>query len=97
MTASRPRRHRDRLGEAVRLEDGSFRGAALNVAAAPVRPRPRRRGDRQRGDLAGSRAGSGLHFSDRGRVQLKNIADPIHILTGVLGARRATPNRWVRA
>lgn len=67
-------------GEAVLLEDGSFRGAALNVAA-------RLCGRAHGGDVIVSEATyrlagrmEGLTFSDRGRVHLKNIADPIHIL-----------------
>ena len=67
-------------GEAVELNDGSFRGAALNVAA--------RLCGRARGGevivtqstcrLAGHLAG--LQYTDQGRVHLKNIPDPIHIV-----------------
>lgn len=67
-------------GEAVRLEDGSYRGAALNVAA---RLCARAHG----GDVVITEATSrlagrlaGLQYSDRGRVHLKNIPEPIHIL-----------------
>jgi class 3 adenylate cyclase len=66
-------------GEAVRLEDGSFRGAALNVAA-------RLCGRAHGGEVLVSDATirlagrlGGLHYSDRGRVRLKNIPDPIHV------------------
>jgi class 3 adenylate cyclase len=65
-------------GEAVRLEDGSFRGAALNVAA-------RLCGRAHGGEVLVSEATvrlagrlEGLHYSDRGRVRLKNIPDAIH-------------------
>ena len=66
-------------GEAVQLGDGSFRGSALNVAA-------RLCGRASGGEVIISEATSrlagrlnGLHYSDGGRVRLKNIADPIHI------------------
>jgi class 3 adenylate cyclase len=81
-------------GEAVRLEDGSFRGAALNVAA-------RLCGRASGGEVIISEATSrlagrlgGLHYSDGGRVRLKNIADPIHIykVYSELDARPAS--RW---
>jgi class 3 adenylate cyclase len=82
-------------GEAVKLEDGSFRGAALNVAS---RLCSRAHG----GDVLISGATSrlagrlaGLEYSDRGRVHLKNIPDSIHILQ-VYSQRDARPtNRWV--
>jgi class 3 adenylate cyclase len=67
-------------GEAVQLEDGSFRGAALNVAA---RLCARAHGGEVVMTEATSRlAGrlAGLQYSDRGRVHLKNIPEPIHIL-----------------
>jgi class 3 adenylate cyclase len=84
-------------GEAVQLEDGSFRGAALNVAA-------RLCGRASGGEviisdstqrLAG-RLG-GLHYSDGGRVRLKNIPDPIHIykVYSELDAQPRPSNRWV--
>jgi class 3 adenylate cyclase len=83
-------------GEAVSLEDGGFRGAALNVAA-------RLCGRAHGGEVIVSEATyrlagrmEGLTFSDRGRVHLKNIADPIHILQvyNEFDAE-AAPNRWV--
>jgi class 3 adenylate cyclase len=81
-------------GEAVQLEDGSFRGAALNVAA-------RLCGRASGGEVLISDSTSrlagrlgGLHYSDGGRVRLKNIPDPIHIykVYSELDARPA--NRW---
>lgn len=82
-------------GEAVQLEDGSFRGAALNVAS-------RLCGRAHGGEVIVSEATSrlagrlaGLEYSDRGRVHLKNIPDPIHIFQ-VYSERDARPaNRWV--
>jgi class 3 adenylate cyclase len=81
-------------GEAVRLADGSFRGAALNVAA-------RLCGRAHGGEVLISEATSrmagrlsGLHYSDRGRVRLKNIAEPVHVMKvySELDARPTT--RW---
>jgi class 3 adenylate cyclase len=81
-------------GEAVALEDGSFRGAALNVAA-------RLCGRAHGGEVIVTEATyrlagrmEGLTFSDRGRVHLKNISDPIHILQ-VYSEQDAPSNRWV--
>jgi class 3 adenylate cyclase len=67
-------------GEAVHLPDGSFRGSALNVAA-------RLCGRAHGGEVVVTEATSrlagrleGLQYSDRGRVHLKNIEVPVHIL-----------------
>ena len=82
-------------GEAVELEDGTFRGSALNVAA-------RLCGRASGGEVIISAATSrlagrlaGLHYSDGGRVRLKNIAEPVHIhkVYSELDARPT--NRWV--
>ncbi|HEY7705779.1 MAG TPA: adenylate/guanylate cyclase domain-containing protein [Gaiellaceae bacterium] len=82
-------------GEAVQLEDGSFRGSALNVAA-------RLCGRASGGEVIISDSTSrlagrlgGLHYSDGGKVRLKNIAEPVHIykVYSELDARPA--NRWV--
>ncbi len=66
-------------GEAVQLEDGSYRGAALNVAA-------RLCGRAHAGEVIVSASTSrlagrlaGLQYTDRGRVHLKNIPEPLHI------------------
>jgi class 3 adenylate cyclase len=81
-------------GEAVQLDDGSFRGAALNVAA-------RLCGRASGGEVLISDGTSrlagrlgGLHYSDSGRVRLKNIPEPIHIykVYSELDARPAS--RW---
>ena len=82
-------------GEAVELEDGSFRGAALNVAA-------RLCGRAHGGEVLISGSTSrlagrlpGLQYIDRGRVRLKNIPEQIHVFEvySELDARPA--NRWV--
>jgi class 3 adenylate cyclase len=82
-------------GEAVRLPDGSFRGAALNVAA-------RLCGRAHGGEVIVSAATSrlagrlgGLQYSDRGRVRLKNIPEPIHILQVYSELDVPRGNRWV--
>ena len=81
-------------GEAVELEDGTFRGAALNVAA-------RLCGRASGGEVIISDSTSrlagrlgGLIYTDSGRVRLKNIDDPVHIykVYSELDARPA--NRW---
>jgi class 3 adenylate cyclase len=82
-------------GEAVQLEDGTFRGAALNVAA-------RLCGRAHGGEVLVS-AGTtrlagrlgGLQYIDQGKVRLKNIPDPIQIFK-VYSELDARPNnRWV--
>jgi class 3 adenylate cyclase len=82
-------------GEAVELEDGSFRGAALNVAA-------RLCGRAHGGEVLVSASTSrlagrltGLQYVDQGKVRLKNIPEPIQIFKvySELGARPS--NRWV--
>ena len=82
-------------GESVALEDGSFRGAALNVAA-------RLCGRAHGGEVVVTEATyrlagrmEGLTFSDRGRVHLKNISDPIHILQVYSEQDAPSANRWV--
>ena len=82
-------------GEAVELEDGSFRGASLNVAA-------RLCGRAHGGDVVVSEptvrlAGrlGGLEYSDRGRVHLKGIPDPIHIYKVYSELDARPSNRWV--
>ena len=82
-------------GEAVQLEDGSFRGAALNVAA---RLCARAHGGEVVITEATSRlAGrlAGLQYSDRGRVHLKNIAEPIHLLQVYSDLDAPAPRRSV--
>ena len=66
-------------GEAVEVADGGFRGASLNVAA-------RLCGRAHGGDVLVSAstvrlAGrlGGVQYSDRGRVRLKGVPEPVHI------------------
>jgi len=81
-------------GEAVQLEDGSFRGSALNVAA-------RLCGRASGGEVIISEATArlagrvaGLAYVDGGRPRLKNIAEPIRILK-VYSELDAPPSgRW---
>ncbi len=82
-------------GEAVALENGSFRGAALNVAA-------RLCGRAHGGEVLLSESTSrlagrlsGLQYVDQGRVRLKNIPDPIHIFKVFSELDAAPTNRWV--
>ena len=82
-------------GEAVALEDGGYRGAALNVAA---RLCARAHGGEVIVTEATYRLAGrmeGLTFSDRGRVHLKNISDPIHILRVYSEQDAQSTNRWV--
>ena len=81
-------------GEAVQLEDGSFRGAALNVAA-------RLCGRASGGEVIISDSTSrlagrlgGLHYSDGGRVRLKNIPEPIHVYKVYSELDAQPANRW---
>jgi class 3 adenylate cyclase len=81
-------------GEAVQLPDGSFRGAALNVAA-------RLCGRAAGGEVIVSEATSrlagrlgGLHYSDGGRVRLKNIPDPLHVYKVYSELNARPSNRW---
>lgn len=83
-------------GEAVLLEDGSYRGAALNIAA-------RLCGRAHGGQVLVSEATSrlagrlpGIVFSDRGRAHLKNVSEPVHTLE--VHREHASPppsNRWI--
>ena len=82
-------------GEAVPLEDGSYRGAALNIAA-------RLCGRAHGGEVIVSEGTSrlagrlgGLHYSDRGRVHLKNIPDPIRIFHVHSELDAPPASRWV--
>jgi class 3 adenylate cyclase len=67
-------------GEAVALEDGSFRGAALNIAA-------RLCAMAHGGEVIVSEGTShlagrlpGVRYVDRGRAHLKGIADPVRVI-----------------
>jgi len=82
-------------GEAVALEDGGYRGAALNIAA-------RLCGRAHGGDvlisegtarLAGRLAG--VRYVDRGRARLKNVSDPVHAFQVYSELDSRPANRWV--
>lgn len=82
-------------GEVVRLADGSYRGAALNVAA-------RLTGRAHGGDVIVSSSTTrlaghlnGLQYSDRGRVHLKNIPEPIHIFQVYSELDAPPARRWI--
>ena len=81
-------------GEAVQLEDGSFRGSALNVAS-------RLCGRAAGGEVIISEATSrlagrltGLHYSDGGRLRLKNIGEPLHVYKVYSELDAPPPRRW---
>jgi class 3 adenylate cyclase len=81
-------------GEAVQLDDGSFRGAALNVAS---RLCARAAGGEVIITEATSRlAGrlTGLHYSDGGRLRLKNIGEPLHVYKVYSELDAPPPRRW---
>jgi Adenylate and Guanylate cyclase catalytic domain len=75
-------------GEAVALGDGSFRGAALNAAARLCSIA--HGGEVLISDGASHLAGRlpGVRYIDRGRVNLKGIEDPVHV---VLAAPEEAP------
>ena len=82
-------------GEAILLEDGSYRGAALNVAA-------RLCGRAHGGEVLVSEGTSrlagrlpGITYVDRGRAHLKNISEPVHTFEVHAEREPATANRWV--
>jgi class 3 adenylate cyclase len=81
-------------GEAVRLEDGTFRGSALNVAARLCGRASG--GEVIISDSTARLAGHlpGLHYADGGRVRLKNIKEPVHVFK-VYSELDAPPSgRW---
>ena len=67
-------------GEAIAVEDGSFRGAALNVAARLCAIA--RGGEVLVSDGTSHLAGRlpGVRYIDRGRVHLKGIEDAVHVV-----------------
>jgi class 3 adenylate cyclase len=80
-------------GEAISLEDGSFRGAALNTAA---RLSALARG----GEVIVSEGTShlagrlpGIRYVDRGRAHLKGIADPVRLIHVVREEEQTQP--WI--
>jgi class 3 adenylate cyclase len=80
-------------GEAIKLDDGSFRGAALNVAA-------RLCGLAHGGEIIVSQGTShlagrlpGLRYVDRGRAHLKGIADTVRLIRIVPEEEQS--QRWI--
>ena len=81
-------------GEAVKLDDGTFRGGALNVAA-------RLCGRASGGEVIISEATSrlagrltGLHYSEGGRLRLKNIGEPVRVYKVYSELDAPPPKRW---
>jgi class 3 adenylate cyclase len=82
-------------GEAVLLEDGSYRGAALNIAA---RLCGRAHGGEvlvSEGTLRLAGRLAGIRYVDRGRAHLKNVSDPVHMFRVHSEQEAPTANRWV--
>ena len=82
-------------GEAIKLDDGSFRGAALNVAA-------RLCGLAQGGEIIISEGTShlagrvpGLRYADRGRAHLKGIADTVRLMRVVPEGEQEHSQPWI--
>jgi class 3 adenylate cyclase len=81
-------------GEAVQLDDGSFRGSALNVAS-------RLCGRAAGGEVIITEATArlagrltGLHYSEGGRLRLKNIAEPVRVHKVYSELDAPPPKRW---
>ena len=82
-------------GEAAVLEDGSYRGAALNIAA-------RLCGRAHGGEVLISEGTSrlagrleGIRYGDRGRAHLKNVSDPVHMFQVYSEQDAPAASRWV--
>jgi len=82
-------------GEAVVVENGGYRGAALNIAA-------RLCGRAHGGEILISEGTSrlagrlaGIRYVDRGRAHLKNVSDPIHTFQVYPEHELPTASRWV--
>jgi class 3 adenylate cyclase len=82
-------------GEAIALEDGSYRGAALNIAA-------RLCGRAHGGEVLISEGTSrlagrlaGIRYVDRGRAHLKSVSEPVHTFQVYSEQETPTANRWV--
>jgi class 3 adenylate cyclase len=80
-------------GEAIPLEDGSYRGAALNVAARLCAIA--RGGEVLVSDGASHLAGRlpGVRNIDRGRVRLKGIEDSVHVVLAAPEEEKQTRSR----
>ena len=82
-------------GEAIKLDDGSFRGAALNVAA-------RLCGLAQGGEIIISEGTSrlagrlpGIRYHDRGRAHLKGIAEAVRLIHVVPEGEQEQSQPWI--
>jgi adenylate/guanylate cyclase family protein len=82
-------------GEAIELEDGSFRGAALNVAA-------RLSSLAHGGEVIVSEGTShlagrlpGVRYVDRGRAHLKGIADPVRVIRVAPEEEQSQSHPWI--
>jgi class 3 adenylate cyclase len=82
-------------GEAVELEDGTFRGAALNVAA-------RLCSIAHGGEVLVSEGSSrlagrlpGVRFIDRGRANLKGIAQPLRVMRAASEEEQEESRPWI--
>jgi hypothetical protein len=82
-------------GEAIKLDDGSFRGAALNIAA-------RLCSLAQGGEIIVSEGTShlagrvpGLRYVDRGRAHLKGIADTVRLIRIVPESEQQQSQPWI--
>jgi class 3 adenylate cyclase len=82
-------------GEAIKLEDGSFRGAALNIAA-------RLCSLAQGGEIIVSEGTShlagrvpGLRYVDRGRAHLKGIADTVRLIRITPESEQQQSQPWI--
>jgi hypothetical protein len=80
-------------GEAIALEDGTFRGAALNVAARLCSIA--HGGEVLVSDGTSHLAGRlpGVTYIDRGRVHLKGIEDPVHVVRAAPEGEAKSPSR----
>jgi Adenylate and Guanylate cyclase catalytic domain len=82
-------------GEAIALEDGSFRGAALNIAS-------RLCAIAHGGEVLVSEGTShlagrlpGVRYVDRGRAHLKGIADPVRVIRAASEEEREETRPWI--
>jgi class 3 adenylate cyclase len=82
-------------GEAIKLDDGSFRGAALNVAA-------RLCALAQGGEIIVSEGTSrlagrlpGIRYHDRGRAHLKGIAETVRLIHVVPEGEQEQSQPWI--
>jgi class 3 adenylate cyclase len=82
-------------GEAIELEDGSFRGAALNVAA---RLCALARGGEVLVSEGSSRLAGrlpGVRFIDSGRANLKGIAQPLRVMRAAPEEEQEKSRPWI--